>query len=241
MKILAFDSSSKALAIAVVEDDQLLGEIRLNLKKNHSTTLMTSIDFLLAQMDLEGSNIDRIAVAQGPGSYTGLRLAVTVAKTLAWSMHKELVGLSSLYALAGAVKTEGLVVPVLDARRGNAYAAAYRGAEAVLPDQHCKFSDFLISVKEQFPDEAVTFTGELSNFKEDILAAGFEESQMILDNQAALPSAYALARLAEKAEAVDNIHAFAPDYLKKVEAEEKWLEAHDKQDPNEATDYVQRL
>ncbi|GBG96108.1 tRNA (adenosine(37)-N6)-threonylcarbamoyltransferase complex dimerization subunit type 1 TsaB [Lactococcus termiticola] len=241
MKILAFDSSSKALAIAVTEDGKLLGEIRLNLKKNHSTTLMTSIDFLLAQMDMEGSDIDRIAVAKGPGSYTGLRLAVTVAKTLAWSMDKELVGMSSLFAIAGGLKTDGLVVPVIDARRGNAYAGLYDGANALMPDQHCKFSDFLAELKEAYPDQKLVFTGETAGFKADILEAGFEDDQIITDSEAVLPSAYALARLAETAEVVDNIHAFAPDYLKKVEAEEKWLEAHDKQDPNEAQDYVQRL
>ena len=73
MKILAFDSSSKALSVALVDNDVLLGEITLNLKKNHSTTLMTSVDFLMHQSAVEASELDRIVVAQGPGSYTGLR------------------------------------------------------------------------------------------------------------------------------------------------------------------------
>ena len=104
MKILAFDSSSKALSVAVVADGILLGEVTLNLKKNHSTTLMTSIDFLMAQVGLEAKELDRIAVAQGPGSYTGLRLSATVGKTLAFSLNKELVGLSSLLAIANRVQ-----------------------------------------------------------------------------------------------------------------------------------------
>ena len=106
----------------MVADGILLGEVTLNLKKNHSTTLMTSIDFLMAQVGLEAKELDRIAVAQGPGSYTGLRLSATVGKTLAFSLNKELVGLSSLLAIANRVQDKNAyVLPIIDARRGNAY------------------------------------------------------------------------------------------------------------------------
>ena len=139
MKILAFDSSSKALSVAVVADGILLGEVTLNLKKNHSTTLMTSIDFLMAQVGLEAKELDRIAVAQGPGSYTGLRLSATVGKTLAFSLNKELVGLSSLLAIANRVQDKNAyVLPIIDARRGNAYAALYKNGQQIIADQHCK-------------------------------------------------------------------------------------------------------
>ena len=136
MKILAFDSSSKALSVALVDNDVLLGEITLNLKKNHSTTLMTSVDFLMHQSAVEASEIDRIVVAQGPGSYTGLRLAATVGKTLAYSLNKDIVGVSSLFAIARRLKTDRAVVPVMDARRGNAYAALYQEDKEVVPGQH---------------------------------------------------------------------------------------------------------
>ena len=136
MKILAFDSSSKALSVAVVADGILLGEVTLNLKKNHSTTLMTSIDFLMAQVGLEAKELDRIAVAQGPGSYTGLRLSATVGKTLAFSLNKELVGLSSLLAIANRVQDKNAyVLPIIDARRGNAYAALYKNGQQIIADQ----------------------------------------------------------------------------------------------------------
>ncbi|WP_419349001.1 tRNA (adenosine(37)-N6)-threonylcarbamoyltransferase complex dimerization subunit type 1 TsaB, partial [Acinetobacter baumannii] len=71
--------------------------------------------------------IDRFVVAQGPGSYTGLRIAVTTAKSFAWTMGKELVGISSLALLAGNVQeTTALIVPLFDARRDNVFAGVYQ-------------------------------------------------------------------------------------------------------------------
>ena len=89
MKLLAFDTSSQALSVALTEDDNLLGKIDLNIKKNHSITLMPAIDFLMTHVGIKPEELDRIAVAQGPGSYTGLRIAVTTAKTLASTLKKK--------------------------------------------------------------------------------------------------------------------------------------------------------
>ena len=74
MKLLAFDTSSKALSVAILEDETLLAETTFTIKKNHSITLMPVIDFLMQQIDLTPKDLDRIVVAEGPGSYTGLRI-----------------------------------------------------------------------------------------------------------------------------------------------------------------------
>ena len=71
MKVLAFDTSSKALSLAILEDKQVLAETTINIKKNHSITLMPAIDFLMANLDWTPKDLDRIVVAEGPGSYTG--------------------------------------------------------------------------------------------------------------------------------------------------------------------------
>lgn len=235
------DSSSKSLSVALVADDIILGEVTFNLKKNHSTTLMTTIDFLLTQSGFAAADLDRIVVAQGPGSYTGLRLAATVGKTLAYSLNKELVGVSSLFALASRVKSpKVLVVPVMDARRGNAYAAVYQKGKLIVPDQHTVFSEFLIHLKEKFGTEVqVVFTGETDNFLSEIETAGFENFQIVDDSLEKLPSAYELAKLGKEL-TPEDIHGFAPKYLKRVEAEEKWLEKHEKTDGDTET-YVQRI
>ncbi|MFC4653325.1 tRNA (adenosine(37)-N6)-threonylcarbamoyltransferase complex dimerization subunit type 1 TsaB [Lactococcus nasutitermitis] len=241
MNILAFDSSSKSLSVALVADGVLLGEVNLNVKKNHSTTLMTTVDFLLAQAGFDAADLDRIAVAQGPGSYTGLRLAATVGKTLAYSLDKEIVGVSSLLAIAARIKSpKSLVVPVMDARRGNAYAAVYENGKVVVADQHCVFSEFLTDLSEKVNlFDQVIFTGETENFVADIEAAGFDSSQILSDSLTKLPSAYEIAKIAENLSPV-SVHGFAPHYLKKVEAEEKWLENHE-ESTNDTENYVQRI
>ncbi|RGB61060.1 tRNA (adenosine(37)-N6)-threonylcarbamoyltransferase complex dimerization subunit type 1 TsaB [Lactococcus petauri] len=236
MKILAFDSSSKALSVALVDNDVLLGEITLNLKKNHSTTLMTSVDFLMHQSAVEASELDRIVVAQGPGSYTGLRLAATVGKTLAYSLNKDIVGVSSLFAIARRLKTDRAVVPVMDARRGNAYAALYQEDKEVVIGQHCVFRDFLANLDKNLP---LVFTGETENFVADIEAAGFTNFEIIEDSLDKLPSAYQIALFGKNLKPV-AVHGFAPNYLKKVEAEEKWLETHEESE-NANGEYVQRI
>ena len=104
MKVLAFDTSSKALSVAILDGEQLLADVTVNVKKNHSINLMPAIDFLMNSVDLKPADLDRIVVAQGPGSYTGLRVAVATAKTLAYALGIELVGVSSLYALAAATE-----------------------------------------------------------------------------------------------------------------------------------------
>lgn len=115
MKILAFDSSNEPLSVAVVDQEKILTEQTLNIKRNHSIQLMPAIEEALRQAQITLADIDRIAVASGPGSYTGLRIAATVAKSLAWAQDIELVGVSSLKVLAANSYPEkdGLIVPLL--------------------------------------------------------------------------------------------------------------------------------
>ena len=132
MKLLAFDTSSKALSVAILEDETLLAETTLTIKKNHSITLMPVIDFLMQQIDLTPKELDRIVVAEGPGSYTGLRIAVATAKTLAHTLGIELVGVSSLLALVPD-DLEGLVVPV--ERAATSEQVTFVGEVAAFKDQ----------------------------------------------------------------------------------------------------------
>lgn len=216
MKVLAFDTSSKALSLAILEDKQVLAETMINIKKNHSITLMPAIDFLMASLDWTPKDLDRIVVAEGPGSYTGLRIAVATAKTLAHTLNIELVGMSSLLSLVPRQK-EGLVVPIMDARRNNVYAGFYENAKPVLPEAHLSFAEVLEQVKDA---EQVTFVGEVGPFVEQI-----QEQLPQASYQETLPNAANLALRAWDKEA-DSLHDFVPNYLKRVEAEENWLKNH---------------
>ena len=108
MKVLAFDTSSKALSLAILEDKQVLAETTINIKKNHSITLMPAIDFLMASLDWTPKDLDRIVVAEGPGSYTGLRIAVATAKTLAHNSEHR-VGWYVESLSSGSIPTRRLV------------------------------------------------------------------------------------------------------------------------------------
>ncbi|WP_373197622.1 tRNA (adenosine(37)-N6)-threonylcarbamoyltransferase complex dimerization subunit type 1 TsaB [Streptococcus sanguinis] len=228
MKIAAFDTSSKALTLAILEDETLLAQMTLNIKKNHSITLMPAIDFLMKSLDMKPTDLDRIAVAQGPGSYTGLRIAVATAKTLAHTLKIELVGVSSLLALVPE-QAEGLVIPVMDARRNNVYAGFYQSGQAVRPEAHLPLAEVLEIAGAA--DQPVTFVGETTAFVEQIEAA-LPQAAI----QPTLPEAATIGRLGLDLPA-QSIHDFVPNYLKRVEAEENWLKNH-----QESSDsYIQRL
>ena len=228
MKIAAFDTSSKALTLAILEDETLLAQMTLNIKKNHSITLMPAIDFLMNSLDMKPTDLDRIVVAQGPGSYTGLRMAVATAKTLAHTLKIELVGVSSLLALVPE-QVEGLVIPVMDARRNNVYAGFYQSGQSVRPEAHLPLAEVLEIAG--VADQPVTFVGETAVFAEQIEAALPGVSV-----QPTLPDAVVIGRLGLDLPA-QSIHDFVPNYLKRVEAEENWLKTH-----QESSDsYIRRL
>ena len=228
MKLLAFDTSNQALSLAILEDEHLLAQTTLNIKKNHSITLMPAIDFLMNSLDMKPKDLDRIVVAQGPGSYTGLRIAVATAKTLAHTLKIELVGVSSLLALVPE-QVEGLVIPIMDARRNNVYAGFYQSGQAVRPEAPLPLAEVLEMAGTA--DQPVTFVGETATFAEQIKDA-LPQAAI----QSTLPDAATIGRLGLDLQA-QSIHDFVPNYLKRVEAEENWLKTH-----QESSDsYIQRL
>lgn len=228
MKLLAFDTSNQALSLAILEDEHLLAQTTLNIKKNHSIILMLAIDFLMNSLDMKPKDLDRIVVAQGPGSYTGLRIAVATAKTLAHTLKIELVGVSSLLALVPE-QVEGLVIPIMDARRNNVYAGFYQSGQAVRPEAHLPLAEVLEMAGTA--DQPVTFVGETATFAEQIKDA-LPQAAI----QSTLPDAATIGRLGLDLQA-QSIHDFVPNYLKRVEAEENWLKTH-----QESSDsYIQRL
>ncbi len=229
MKVLAMDTSSQALSVALLDGERLVAEVTLNVKKNHSMSLMPSIDFLVKSVGWTPADLERIVVAEGPGSYTGLRVAVATGKTLAYALKIDLVGVSSLYALASGQDFDGLVVPLMDARRNHVYAGFYVNGRAVQTDQHVAFAQVLERVANE---EKVTFVGEVEAFRSQI-----EEKLPAARMVATLPSAYAIGRFGQTLPSVD-VEAFVPQYLKRVEAEENWLKNHATGDE---TNYVKRV
>lgn len=231
MKTLAMDTSNHPLSVALVEDRQLIAETTLNLAKNHSVYLMPVIKELLASANWQPEQLDRIVVSKGPGSYTGIRIAVTTAKTLAATLKIELVGVSSLALIAANVATvipNQLVVSFFDARRGNVFAGGFKyqnnKLNNVITEQHVSFEKLLNGLKEN--NEPVVLVGDqIEAFKSQL--AEFAGSQFRLAPvNATIPSAYQLALLGDQATPVEDIDKFIPNYLRVTEAEAQWQKLH---------------
>lgn len=228
---LGIETSNAPLSVAIVKDGQVLAEIVQNLKLTHSVTCMPTIEQLMQKANLKPADIDGIAVSEGPGSYTGLRIGVTIAKTLAWSLKKPLVGVSSLKVLASNGDFyEGTICSLFDARRSNVYAAAYKGKdlELVIPEQHVSLELLLEQLKGL--DEPTLFVGtDVYKFEEEI-------REKLVDNakfappSLSLPRASKLIELAEKEQKIESetIHSFVPKYHRIAQAEADWIKEQKK-------------
>ena len=126
MKVLGIDSSGMVATVAVVEDTQMLAEYTINYKKTHSQTLLPMLDEVAKMMELDLNTIDAIAVAAGPGSFTGLRIGSATAKGLGLALKKPLVSVPTLEGIAyNFCGSEKVICPMMDARRSQVYTGIY--------------------------------------------------------------------------------------------------------------------
>ena len=133
MKILAFETSAKAASVALMEKGKLLGESYQNTGLTHSQTLMVMAEDLLKACGLTAKDVEAVAVAAGPGSFTGVRIGVAAAKGFAWGGELPCYGVSTLEAMARNLGAyQGYVVPAMDARRSQVYTAIFRAEKGSL-------------------------------------------------------------------------------------------------------------
>lgn len=146
MRILSFETSAKAVSVALLEDGRLLGEYMQNNGQTHSRTLMKLAEDLLQNCDLKPADVDAVACAAGPGSFTGVRIGVAAAKGFAWGAQLPCYGISTLEAMCrGAAAADGIYCAAMDARRSQVYTALFsmeNGVFSRLTD------DMAISVEE---------------------------------------------------------------------------------------------
>lgn len=162
MKILALDSSGIVASVAIAEDDTLLAEYTVNYKKTHSQTLLPMLDEISKMTELDLNTVDAIAVAAGPGSFTGLRIGSATAKGLGLALKKPLVAVPTVDALAyNLYNAQGLICPIMDARRSQVYTGIYR-----FQDQK------LITVKSQWAGPVTELLDELNRIGEPVTFLG---------------------------------------------------------------------
>ena len=128
MKILVIDTSPLIGSVAVIDGDNLVAEHTLNIVQAHSSRLMPAIDGILKWSDITADTLDGCAVGIGPGSFTGIRIGVATIKSLCYALDKPIVGVSTLEAIAYNLRwTNGIICPLLDARRSEVYGAIFQG------------------------------------------------------------------------------------------------------------------
>ncbi|HHY71879.1 MAG TPA: tRNA (adenosine(37)-N6)-threonylcarbamoyltransferase complex dimerization subunit type 1 TsaB [Bacillus bacterium] len=227
MKALAIDTSNQVMGIAVSDGDNIIGEYITNLNKNHSIRVMPAIHDLMQEVGLEPKQLDRIIVAHGPGSYTGVRIGVTIAKTLAWTLNIPIVGVSSLEVLArNGQLFNGVVSPIFDARRGQVYTGLYafqgESFQSLKADQIIMLKDWVEELKQR--SEKVLFLGNDVLLHEAVIKEVLQEQAVIASPTLFNPRPSELAIIGINKEP-QEVHSFVPNYIRLAEAEAKWLTA----------------
>ena len=250
MKTLAIDTSTQALSVALRDGDQVVTETTTNTKIKHSTQLLPLIENMFQLIGWQPSDLEGIVVTGGPGSYTGLRIGVTAAKTMANTLNIPLFTLPTLMALAGnvqAVNGPTLVVPFIDARRKTAFATVYlregNTFKQLLPTSHGQFTNFLDQLSVYLKDNPdlqglpLNFVSpDIDTFRPDI-ETQFGEKAIIFPSEFGLIHASHLGALPLRQVDVDT---FIPDYAKLAEAEENWVAQNPEEAKADEGTYVER-
>jgi len=224
MIVLALDTSAAAASAAVVKDGLLIGEITIRNGKTHSQKVIPMINQLLGMLDYKPKDLDLLAVANGPGSFTGLRIGVVTIKAMAYALNIPVAEVSTLMALAYTVnETEGLVCPIMDARNRQVYTGLYKISDdsvSVLEEDSGIAIDELMSVLKKY-DLPVHFVGDAVPLYRDYITeqginARFAPDSIFTHRAASV--AY-LAWLMQKEGKVTDAFRAKANYLRKSQAE----------------------
>lgn len=235
MKILGIDGSGLVASVAIVEDDNLVGEYTTGYKKTHSQTLLPMLDELSKMVELDLNSIDGIAVAAGPGSFTGLRIASATAKGLGLSLGCPIISVPTVDAIAFNLwGVKGTICPILDARRGQVYTGLYsftdEGEYQVLkPQVAVDFREFAEKINNS--NGPVTFLGDgVPVFKEliaELIQVPYRFAPAHLNRQHA-SSVATLGSIYYRQGECETAAEHRPEYLRLSQAERERLEKEKK-------------
>lgn len=225
MKILGLDSSGIVASVAIVEDDVLIAEYTVNYKKTHSQTLLPMLDEIAKMTELDLNSIDAIAVAAGPGSFTGLRIGSATAKGLGLALKKPLIAIPTVEGLAyNLYDISGLICPIMDARRKQVYTGIYRFTDhqlKVVEDQMAVPMETVIEKLNQY-GETVTFLGDGVSVFHELIAEKMTVPYSFAPAHVNKQRAAAVAALGEiyyRQGKTETAMEHVPDYLRVSQAE----------------------
>ena len=230
MVIIALDSSGATATVAIAREDAVLAEYSLNNGLTHSQTMLPMLDEITRRLGLEMSEVDAVAVAKGPGSFTGLRIGSATAKGIGLALDRPVVGVPTLEALAWNVcGTDMLVCPMMNARRNQVYTALYRFSE----EKEGQFRTE--TVAEQTAEDLVEWCGKINDLGQPVmlLGDGADDFREILTRELTVPFRFAPFHLSRpragalaccavnylREGKIETAAEHAPVYLRKSQAE----------------------
>ena len=230
MRILALDSSGLVASVAIMEAEQTIAEYTVNYKKTHSQTLLPMLDEIVKMTEMDLNTIDAIAIAGGPGSFTGLRIGSATAKGLGLALGKPLIHVPTLEGLAcNLYGCSSLICPIMDARRNQVYTGVYRLSE----------DEFQV-VKEQTAIDVTVLAEQLNALGEAVtfLGDGVPIYREQLEEKLTVPFTFAPANMNRQRAASVGLRGFQyyregrietaaehqPDYLRVSQAERERAE-----------------
>ena len=237
MRVLAIDSSGLTATVAVVEDTQTVAEYTINYKKTHSQTLLPMIDEVVKMTELDLSTIDAIAVAGGPGSFTGLRIGSATAKGLGLALNKPLIHVPTVDGLAYNVYgCEDIICPIMDARRNQVYTGIYTFSKKAGTKEGCNLTEPVFQViKMQMAVSIDELVERLNRYRRPVvfLGDGVSVYENVLAEKLTVPYSFAPAYMNRQRAAVvgtlgikyykagkfETAEEHRPDYLRVSQAE----------------------
>lgn len=220
MLVLAIDTATKIGSVALYDDKiGVIGEINLYVKVNHSNVIMDAVDSLFKLSGLTIKDVDRIAVTIGPGSFTGIRIGTAIAKGLAYSLKKPIVGVNELDVLAHMGENrEDIIAPLIDARKERVYFSKYRYVDSILLREEEYKDGELRDVLEDLKGKKVTFIGDGAIVNEKLINEILEKDYTIFSKANSIPRAGIAAQISLRLPE-DNLYTLEPLYVNKSQAE----------------------
>ena len=235
MKILGIDSSGTVASVALVDDDITIAEYTVNFKKTHSETLLPMIDEIVRMTETDPCTIEAIAVAAGPGSFTGLRIGSSTAKGLGMAYEIPIIPVPTCHALAYNVWTanDTIICPIMDARRNQVYTGIYKfeaGKLVVLQDQMAVDIKDLLAILSTY-SQGVVFVGDGVPVFRQIIDEMFRQKHFFAPAHCNRQRAAAVAALGARFYedgCFETADEHVPVYLRKSQAEREYEERNGK-------------
>ena len=231
MLVLAIDAATRYSGISIVNDTSLLGEYLAASKLTHSQRLLPGIDALLKDLQLSIRDLEGVVVTRGPGSFTGLRIAISLAKGLCQALDIPIIGISSLEHWAHSLPSAPgeLVLPLLDAQRGEYYSALFLKEEQgmiQLLQEEARSQAKLLTDLAPYLEQKLKITGDIIPEKSDEIKNVLAEHNINLQTDQAIPRPAILGKLGHfylSQGLSSDLFSLKPEYLRLSEAERQRL------------------